>query len=410
MRTVLHSDLNNFYASCECLHQPEYWDIPLVVSGKVEDRHGIVLAKNQVAKNYGIKTGEVLFEARKKCPNLKAVEANFGLYRKYSKLVKNIYLEYTDRVESFGIDESWLDVTGCIGIFGSGEAIAYEIKERIKNEIGLTVSIGVSYNKIFAKLGSDIKKPDAVTVIDRKNYKKMVWSLPVEELLFVGRATKKKLESVGIQTIGDLANTDQNFLRKKLGKWGDYLHRFANGNDDSIVKKATEHDEVKSIGNSLTFYRDLKTEADVEALVYLLSESVAARMKDYGVGVANVVRLSIVDNSLNSFSRQQKLPNATSNSGVIASTAMQLFRNNFDWSQFVRGVGVSVCDFSDKRQVLFCFEEEKRQKSTELERAVEGLRGRFGRGCINRAIVFRDKRFLELNIKEDHTIHPVSYL
>ena len=290
MRTILHSDLNNFYASVEVMKNPDYRDVPLVVTGSVEDRHGIVLAKNQLAKNLGVKTGEVLWEARRKCgENLVRVTADFYSYNRVSKAVKAIYGRFTNHIESFGIDECWLDVTDSVKNFGNGEEIAEKIRKAVKEEIGVTVSIGVSFNKIFAKLGSDMKKPDAITVIDKNNYKETVWKLPAKDLLYVGRATEKKLKSIGISTIGDIANTDVKILTSLLGVWGKTLHTYANGEDDTPV--ADVRSVAKSIGNSLTDYKDLTNFDEVKTLILLISESVSSRLIAIGLGKSGTVKL-----------------------------------------------------------------------------------------------------------------------
>lgn len=325
MRTVLHSDLNNFYASVEMLKHPEVKDVPVVVCGNVEDRHGIVLAKNQIAKNLGVKTGEVLWEAKKKCKNLVTFTADFPAYLKVSKAVREIYGRFTDHVESFGIDECWLDVTDSVKNFGSGEQIAEKIRNAVKNEIGVTVSIGVSFNKIFAKLGSDMKKPDAVTVITPQNFKSTVWRLPAEELLYVGRATKNKLNAIGVHTIGDVATTDEKVLVGLLGVWGHTLHRFANGLDDTPVVDKRSEESVKSIGNSLTAYKDLTDFDQVKTLILLLSESVAARLRESGLGRATTVKLSVTDNALSTCGKQTKLLKPTKSAIDIASAAYNLF-------------------------------------------------------------------------------------
>ena len=211
-RVILHIDMNNFYASVETLYDPSLKDIPMAVGGDKERRHGIVLAKNMLAKAKGVKTAEALWEAERKCPGIKFVPPHFERYAKYSRLAKEIYMQYTDMVESFGLDECWLDVSESANLFGGGKKIAEEIRAAVKKEIGITVSVGVSWNKIFAKLGSDMKKPDAVTEITEENYRDLVWRLPVEELLYVGRATKNKLNKRGVYTIGQLANTDEALL------------------------------------------------------------------------------------------------------------------------------------------------------------------------------------------------------
>ena len=397
-RIILHSDLNNFYATCECLLHPELQGKPVVVCGKVENRHGVVLAKNNIAKQAGIKTGMTLYEARTILSDIVAVEAHHSLYYEYSKRVKQIYLEYTDKVESFGIDEAWLDVSESQNFFESAEQLAYQIKERIKTEIGLTVSIGVSFNKIFAKLGSDMKKPDAVTVITRDNFKEKIWKLPACEMLMVGKSLKNKLYELGIETIGDLANFDLKFLKAKFGKWGETLWNYANGRDVSVVKKFGEQEEIKSVGNSLTYYRDLKTSKEVEPLLFMLAESVATRMRAYGVGMARTVRLYVVDNDMQSFVRQAKLLHASDNSSDIASGAFALFEKNFDWRTRVRGVGITATDFVKEEQLSFDCEQMQKEKDKSIDVTVDKLRSRFGHNIINRGFVLTDPKLEEMNI------------
>lgn len=407
MRYILHCDLNNFYASVECLLDETLIGKPVVVCGKVEDRHGIVLAKNMIAKKLGIKTGMPLFEARKLAPELETRDARHDVYLKYSRMVKNIYREYSDRVESFGIDEAWVDISKISRSFYEAYALAEEIRNRVKNEIGLTISIGVSFNKVFAKLGSDLKKPDAVTVIDNYNYKDKVWGLPVEDLLYVGRSTKNKLNNLTIKTIGELANFDLKLLIMHLGKWGEVLHSFARGEDLAEVKKCLEFDEIKSVGNSLTYYRDITNDEDVETLLLLLSESVVARMLEYGYEYARTVSLVVTTNNLTSFSRMITMDEPTHLSSEIAGFAMELFKKHFNWSSgLVRGLGVSVSNFTNVEQVSLSDNYLKRKKLEKLEEAVENVRRRFGRNAVNRGIVLKEKKMEELNIKEGHVVHP----
>lgn len=404
MRKILHVDLNSFYASVECLLDESLMGKSVAVSGSVSDRHGVVLAKNQKAKEQGIKTGMTVFEAKKLVPDLVICETHFDKYIKYSRAVKSIFYEYTDYVESFGIDEAWLDVTNSRKFGGDELKIAEEIRQRVKDEIGLTVSIGVSFNKIYAKLGSDIKKPDAITVISEDNYKKIVYPLPVEDLLYVGKATKRKLNNLTIKTIGDLAVFDEKILVKHLGKWGSILKSYASGLDNSPVKKYLEKDEYKSIGNSLTFYRDLESNLDVETLLLLLSESVCARMCEYGYKYARTVSIVITDNLLSSTIRMAKLNSPTDIATEVADKAMELFKKNFDWSRKVRGLGVSLSDFTNEEQLTFDTNLKDKQKKENLEKTVENLRRRFGRNSINRAVVLRESKFAELDIKEGHSL------
>ena len=411
MRYVLHCDLNNFYASVECLLDESLVGKPVVVCGRVEDRHGIVLAKNMIAKRAGIKTGMTLYEARKLAPNLETREARHDLYIKYSRMVKKIYKEYSDRVESFGIDEAWVDVSKIASSFYEAYGIADEIRRRVKNEIGLTISIGVSFNKVFAKLGSDIKKPDAITVIDTNNYKSIVWSLPVEDLLYVGKSTKNKLNNLTIKTIGELANFDLKLLIMHLGKWGEVLYSYARGEDCDEVKRYEDIDEIKSVGNSLTYYRDITNNEDVEALLLLLSESVSARMMEYGYKFARTISLIVTTNDLHSFSRMITIPEPTHLASEISDEAMKLFLKHFNWSSgLVRGLGVSVSNFTNTEQVCLTDTYVKRKKLEKLEEAVENVRRRFGRNSVNRGIVLKEKRMEELNIKEGHVVHPKSDL
>lgn len=406
MRTILHSDLNNFYASVELLKYPEFKDMPVVVCGSKEDRHGIVLAKNQIAKEMGVKTGEVLWEAERKCKhNLKCFPVDFESYLKVSKQVREIYSRYTDKIESFGIDECWLDVTASTKLFGSGEKIANEIRSAVKNEIGVTVSIGVSFNKVFAKLGSDMKKPDAVTLITPQNFKEKVWRLGVEELLYVGRATKKKLNLLGIHTIGDLANTDKGVLTKLLGVWGDTLHRYACGLDQEPVISYDESSAVKSIGNSFTNYKDATNVEEVRLLILLLAESVASRLRESGLGKAKTVKLTVVDNGLEHYGRQKKLARPSTSAIEIAKCGYELFDSFYSWQRPVRGVGVAVSDFTmGLEQLGMDFEDAKSKKEEDLENAVDKIRQKYGNSSLKRASIMRDKKLSSADIKGEHVI------
>ena len=402
MRTILHSDLNNFYASVESLFHPEYAGCPLVVCGRVEDRHGIVLAKNMIAKKAGVKTGMVLFEAKKLCPNLVCIEAHHDLYLKYSRAVRKIYLEYTDQVEPFGIDEAWLDVTHSNACGGDGYKIAEEIRKRVKEEIGLTVSIGVSFNKVFAKLGSDMKKPDAVTVISKDNFKNKVWGLPASDLLYVGRATKDKLEKLNIHTIGELATFSKPILTSKLGKWGEVLLSYARGQDVDPVRKYDEFEELKSIGNSITYYRDIKTDDDVYSLLILLSESVCSRMKHAGFKCARTLSLVVTNDKLETTVRMTKATTPMSLSTEMAQIAFDLFKKTFSWSTaLVRMLGITVSDFTEHKQLALFDDEKKKDKLVKLENVIEQMREKYGRKIINKAVILKDEHMVNLNIKGD---------
>ncbi|MGI5825752.1 MAG: DNA polymerase IV [Bacillota bacterium] len=411
-RVILHSDMNSFYASVECVERPELKKVPMAVGGSPESRHGIILAKNQAAKKFGIKTGEPLWQAFLKCRDLVVVPPNFPKYQKFSQMAREIYLQYTDRFEPYGIDEGWLDVTGSLGIFGSGEQIAYDLNRRIKKELGVTVSVGVSWNKIFAKLGSDYKKPDAVTVFDRENYQRLVYPLPVGELLYVGRATEQKLKIYGIRTIGDLAAAEAENLEKLLGKWGYVLHDFALGNDRSEVKIFSEEKLIKSVGNSTTTPRDLVSEEDVKIIFTVLAESVAMRLREHGM-YGQTVRIQIRDKEFYDFSRQCKLDNPTCLASEIVKTAMYLFKKNYKWSRPVRLLGIAVADLMPYDEVFtqcdIFVSEREREKKEHLAAAVDSIRKKYGSLAIRPGCLLSDKDLSEFDPRAEHIVNPKPY-
>ena len=410
-RVILHSDMNNCYASIELLHHPELRGKPLAVGGDPEARHGIVLAKDMLAKKAGVKTGMALWQARQVCPNIIFVPPRMDLYLRFSRLAHQIYADYTDQQEAFGIDESWLDVTHSASCKGDGFVIAQEISRRMKEELGVTVSIGVSWNKIFAKFGSDYKKPDAITVIDPDNYKEIVWRQPVEDLLYVGRATKRKLNGYGITTIGQLAETDPELLHRWLGKMGYVLSVFANGQDQTPVNHEAYDVPIKSIGNSTTTPRDLVNEEDVKIIVYVLAESVSARLRENNFK-CNVVEISVRDNELYSFTRQQKIKSPTDITGEIAEAAMKLFHENYHWQKPIRSVGVRACNLISANtpvQLDLFLDEQRREKEHKLDIAVDVIRRRFGFDSIQRGLMYQDRLLSKINAKEDHTVHPHGY-
>lgn len=409
-RVILHSDCNGFYASVECLHNPQLRDKPVAVSGDAENRHGIILAKNEIAKKYKVKTGEAIWQAKQKCPELVTVPPHFELYKRFSKMARRIYSDYTDRIENFGLDEAWLDITN--GIESDGYKTALEIKNRIKEELGITVSIGVSFNKIFAKFGSDYKKPDAITCITRENFKDIVWNSPTGDLLYVGKATKNKLNRIGIYTIGDIANTSPDILRKLLGKWGDLIYGFANGFDSSPVAHMNDNTEVKSIGNSTTTPRDMESFDDVKVVMYVLCDSVCRRLREQGF-MAKTVGISIRDNELNSFTRQCKLENYTCLTKDITQSAFSLFKRSYKMQRPLRSIGVSVTDFVQNNiphQINFLQNEEKLIQNETLDKTLDVLKKRFGNYIVQPAVLLNDRGLSSFNPKDDHVIHPVGYL
>ncbi|MBR0090373.1 MAG: DNA polymerase IV [Lachnospiraceae bacterium] len=412
-RVILHSDCNCFYAAVEMLHHPELSGQPLAVGGDPEKRHGIVLTANYIAKKQGVKTGMALWEARQACPGVVFVPPRMDLYLRFSRLVNDIYAEYTDLREPFGIDETWMDVTASLSCKGTAMQIAEEIRSRVKKELGITVSIGISWNKIFAKFGSDYQKPDAITQITRDNYKQIVWESPVRDLLYVGHATDAKLCRYGIRTIGDLARTDPSFLRHILGKMGLVIRLFACGGDETPVSAEDTAVPVKSVGNSTTTPRDLTSAEDIRLVIYLLSESVAARLKENGF-MGYVVRISVRDNNLASFTRQHKRMLPTNLSDEIAHDALCLFYAHAGPAHPVRSVGVRVSslveDTAPYQTSLFA-NEDVRRKQLAVDRAVMDIRRRFGFSSVQRGLMYFDPALSSLDAKaDDHMVHPHSYM
>ena len=410
-RIILHSDCNSFYASVECLHHPEIREKPVAVGGDIEQRHGIILAKNQLAKQFHVSTGEAIWQAKQKCPELIVLPPNFPLYLRFSRLARDIYLDYSNRVEPFGLDEAWLDITSSENQKDKGERTAHEIRKRIREELGITVSIGVSYNKIFAKLGSDYQKPDAVTLITKENYRQIAWPLPLSDLLYVGPATKRKLNGFGVHTIGELAQTPVEILRSKFGKIGDILWCFSNGLDSSPVADFQNQPVVKSIGNSTTAPRDLERDEDVKIILYVLADSVARRLREQGLK-GRTIHISVRDNSLFSFTRQKTLLSYTNLTGEIAGEALSLFREHYRWKRPVRSVGISVSDLAAdtiySQTSLFC-DEVKREKVERLDKALDRLKARFGTFAVQPAVLLKDRKLSGFDPKNDHIIHPVGY-
>lgn len=379
-RVILHSDLNACYASIECMLNPELRGKPVAVGGSAEARHGIILAKSQEAKICGVKTGEALWQAKQKCPGLIIVEPHFDQYRRFSRYAHEIYLRYTDLVEPFGLDECWLDVTGSTHIFGSGEKIANEIRETIKAELGLTVSVGVSFNKVFAKLGSDMKKPDAVTCIPRGGFKEKIWPLPASDILGVGRSTAKKLESYGILTIGDIAKTDAAFLHKILGKCGGELWSYANGLDSSRVKSYDLEIPAKSIGHGVTCQSDLVTADEVWKVMLELSQDISKRLKESKLS-AKAVQIGIRNNQLETKQFQAVIPFATQSAIEIAREGFRLFRENYTWKHNVRAVTVRAIELQSENapdQLDLFGNCETHDKQEKIDNTVMDIRRRFG--------------------------------
>ena len=409
-RVILHSDCNCFYASVEMLHHPELEGKPLAVGGDPEQRHGIILTANYIAKRAGVKTGTALWQARQACPGLVIVPPRMDLYFRFSLLAREIYREFSDLVEPYGLDECWIDCTQSGQCFGSGRDIAAMISDRIRRELGITVSVGVSWNKIYAKFGSDYKKPDAITVIDRNNYRDIVWKSPASDLLFVGRATQRKLLRYGILTIGDLAQADPEFLQGVFGKIGLVLSAFARGEDQTPVAADRSEVPVKSIGNSTTTPRDLTTEQDVRMVIYMLAESVASRLRKHGF-VGDVIEIYVRDGDLCGFSRQHKVDMPTNISEEIAQEAMRLFRQNYSWGKPIRSIGVRVSHLKaeDFPYQLSLFTDPMwREKQLRADIAVDEIRSRFGFQAVRRGLMHVDTD-LSADDAETHVVHPHGY-
>ena len=413
-RIILHSDCNCFYAAVEMLHNPKLRDVPMAVGGDPEARHGIILTANYIAKRRGVKTGMALWEARQVCRDIVFVAPSYDEYIRFSGKARRIYGDYTDLVEPYGLDESWLDITDSAHMLGTrtGMSIAREISDRIKTELGITVSIGVSWNKIYSKFGSDYKKPDAITQISRENYRDILWKSPVSDLLYVGRRTTVKLRKYGILTIGDLAEADPEFLHSVFGKIGYVLSAFARGEDQTPVATAGDYAPIKSVGNSTTTPRDLVTDEDVRMVIYLLSESVAARLRENHF-IGDVIGISIRDNGLYSFTRQHRVKIATNISEEIAGYAWQLFKENYSWEHPIRSVGVRVSNLTPDtmpHQTDLFMSEEIREKYLKADLAVTDIRRRFGYSSVLRGLMYFDKALSGLDAKaDDHMIHPVGY-
>lgn len=410
-RTILHSDINCCYAAIEHLYHPELAGKPLAVGGDPESRHGIVLTADYIAKKYGVKTGMTIWQAKQVCPDITFISPRMDLYLRFSRMAHEIYSEYTNLQEPYGIDESWLDVSASSSIKGDGYKIAEEISNRMKSELGITVSIGVSFDKIYAKLGSDYKKPDAITTMYKDEFRQKAWKLPASDLLYVGRSTNQKLLKIGIKTIGDLARMDEHILVNHLGKMGSVLWAFANGYDESPVRLEDTCAPIKSVGNSTTTPRDLENDEDVKIVLYILAESVAARLRENGFR-CRVVEISIRDNELFSFTRQKKIEHATNITSEIAAYAYQIFKASYDWRNPIRSVGVRGADLVTDNyweQIDLFSSVEFREKQMKVDAAVDDIRRRFGFYSIQRGLMYRDKILSAVNAREDHVVHPHGY-
>jgi len=383
-RTIFHIDQNCFFASVEMVAHPELRNVPMAVTGDASKRHGIILARNELAKQAGVKTAEAIWQAEQKCPGLVKVSSHYDKYAFYSGKLRSLYEEYSDRVEPFGMDECWVDMTDVIGDRDPRD-LADEIRRRVREEFKLTCSIGVSFNKIFAKLGSDYKKPDATTVITEENFRDIVWPLPAADLLFVGGATASRLTEVNIRTIGDMANASREFMADYLGKPGEMLWLYANGIDESPVAPSDEKRQYKSIGNSMTTPKDILTRRQACGTFRTLSASVASRLRKHGLLGCNVA-ITVRDKDLLTYEHQKTLFEPTNSEKVIYETAMELFDESYDWHSAIRSVGVRcakvIPEDSGIQMSIFSETQEKKEEDSKLSKVIDDINRRFGEGTV----------------------------
>ncbi len=392
-RVILHCDMNGFFASVELLEHPELRSVPMAVCGDADSRHGIILAKNEPAKKYGIVTAETIWQAKRKCPELVCVPPHMQKYRHYSAEINRIYCRYTDMVQPFSIDESWLDVTASQKLFGSGREIADLIRLSVKEELGLTLSAGVSFNKIFAKMGSEYKKPDATTVITRQNFRDLLWPLPIRELFTVGPATAEKLTRKGIRTIRALAESDPAFLESLLGKSGRVLWEYANGFDESPVARFSDREPVKSIGNGTTFRKDLLTRDEILTAVTALSDTVAARLRSSALKACGV-KVDIKSPDLKTISRQKQLPCPTHLASELVTAAMEIITTAWRIGQPIRLLtvtAISLCEETAEEQLNFLAgDAEARERAERMEQAMDEVRKKYGTAAIGFGAVMQN--------------------
>ena len=410
-RVILHSDANCFYASVESVYRPELRRVPMAVCGDPEARHGIVLTKNYLAKKYGVSTGEAIWQAKQKCPNLVVVPPNFPLYMEYSRRLRKLYEEYTDRVEAFGLDESWLDISQPSFTIADGERLANEIRRRVRKELEITVSVGVSFNKVFAKLGSDMKKPDGTTVIRRDNFRKIVWPLAARDLLYVGPKTERKLREMGIYTIGDLARANTDVLSGRLGKNGRMLQSYALGLDLTPVSPSTADVAAKSISNSTTLPRDLNCLDDARCVLYLLAESVGARLRKLGLR-AGCVSVFARDTTLHTDSCQRSLSASTNITGEIARASVALFVERLAYMLPLRSVGIGLSGLESANapvQLDMFGQYQHRMREERLDQTLDVLNARYGRRVVRRGIVFAEQDFCRIQPSEKSLMNPFAH-
>lgn len=383
-RVILHCDCNGFYASVECVLNPELKNIPMAVGGNEKNRHGIILAKNELAKAYNIKTAETIREAKEKCPELTVVPPHHDIYHDFSKRINEIYARFTDLVEPFSIDESWLDVTESTNLFGSGKEIADKLRRIVFAETGVTISVGVSFNKIFAKMGSDYKKPDATTVITLENYMDILYPLPAECMIYVGKSTLTRLRSIGIATIGDIVNLGKDTLTKMFGKSGTELYINAAGLNRDTVKHINDKREIKSVGNGITFRYDLTTFESAATEIRALSDSIASKMRKSNVKCRGV-QLTVKDNDFKVITRQKMLSSPTDLARTISQAAVDILRQSWNFKKPIRMLtvtGINVISDAESTEQLSFFKNTSEEKYESIEKSIDAIREKYGKDII----------------------------
>ena len=388
-RLIFHIDVNNAFLSwtaVEMLKNGSKLDIrtiPSIIGGDESKRHGVVLAKSNIAKQFGIKTGEPIYFARKKCPNIEVFESNHKMYREYSNKLYELFKEYTNIIERFSIDECFLDMTNFIGKNEEILTIAKEISTRVKEEQGFTVNVGIAHNKLLAKMASDFEKPDKIHTLWDYEIKTKMWPLKVSELLMVGKKSIPKLEKMGIRTIGDLANYNKELIYKAFGKFGKTIWEYANGIDNSPVNYKEE--KPKGIGNSITLPQDLTNINEINRILLELTEQVTYRLRKEKM-IANVVNVQIKDSNFRVFSHQKKLETATSSTKIIFELAKKLMEELYSKGIRVRLIGVRVDDLLDEKdKQISLFDNNQVEKQEKIDDIVDKLRDKMGYGAIKRA-------------------------
>lgn len=404
-KIILHADLNNFYASVEQYLNPELRNLAVAVCGDPKQRHGIVLAKSELAKKFGVKTGDTLWQAQNKCKDIIFVPPQFDEYVKFSNRIFDLYTTFTDRVESFGMDECWLDVTNSTSLFGNGKEIADKIREKVKNELGLTVSVGVSFTKVFAKLGSDMKKPDATTVITKENFKTKVWPLPADDMIFVGRKTIRKLNNFGVFTIGDLANAPEKVMLNNFGIVGKILKDNANGISNEEVKLYYDKAVPKSVSNGTTTFRDIMNLEEAKVVIFALSELVATRLRKHGL-CATGISLGIKNTFLSSTSRHTILPFSTQSASTLGKQAIELLKEMHNFQEPLRAITVGAIRLEPATAYQMTFEEGyDDEKMLDLENSIDSIRNKYGYHSIKRGITMQTD-LLQKNLHEEDEFEP----